>query len=432
MVTFAEERIDGKSFGQHRDRHIVQFRSGRGSCVALIRLSAGLVMVTSNIDSEAATAKEASALDLKLDAMASLLWPCKLAVDDITVRPRIRGWREKEAAEGERWLRRSAEEGDCCAMEALGLRLINGDGLQRNPEEGLEWLRRAADSGSPIAMARFAECLLDHEPSSPESRKEAEDWLEKAIHHGNLHAAVMLGTRLITGSVLPADPERGRRLLVQAAEGGSQIAHIKLGVYLLSGRGLAQDKEEGFSWLRRVGCLQPSQLQFLNFHLYMKSLAAPTRGEKRLLAEEAGVLFYESVQQGNSGDELNLAYLIRRGEIDAAPYPPLDTLLALHLRDNHPSALINQALRLAKGVGCEVDWQLADILVGKIERAGEILQWWFARSTQGDAEGHLVTGWLVRRELALDPEQREVVQRMDLARAGGWEVPDWMGQQASR
>lgn len=387
--------------------------------------------MTSNIDSRTTTVKEAAVLDLKLDGMASLLWPCKLVVDDISVRSRFRGWREKEAAEGERWLRHSAEEGDCYAMEGLGLRLINANGLQRSPEEGLEWLRRAADSGSPIAMARLAECMLDHECSSPESTKEAEDWLEKAIHHGNLHAAVMLGTRLITGSALPADPQRGRRLLVQAAEGGSQIAHIKLGVYLLSGRGLAQNKEEGFSWLRRVGCLQPSQLQFLNYYLYMKSLAAPTRGERRLLAEEAGVLFYESVQQGNSGDELNLAYLIRRGEIDASPYPPLDTLLALHLRANHPSALINQALCLAKGVGCEVDWQLADVLIGKIKMAEGILQWWFARSTEEDAEGHLVTGWLVRRELALDPERRGIAQRMDFARAGGWQVPDWMSQQAS-
>lgn len=382
-----------------------------------------MVATTALLESDTSTS--ASTLDLKLDAVASLRWPNKLVVEDIALKSRFRGWREQTVVEGERWLRRSANEGDWYAMESLGLRLINGDGLQRSPEEGLGWLRRAANLGSPIAMAHIAQCVLDDEHSL-ESRTEAEQWLQKAINQGNSQAAIILGTRLITGTGLLADPERGKRLLVKAAQGGSQLAHIKLGVYLLSGRGLAPNREEGLHWLRRVGCTQSAQLQFLNYYLYLKSLAASTRGEARLLAEEAGVLFHESVQQGNSADEMNLAYMIRRGEIDPAPYAPLDTLLSRHLQTNQPFALINQALRLAKGVECEVDWLLADILVGKIQGTDGVLKWWSARSTEGDTEGHLVTGWLVRRQLAIDPERLPLAQRMGLARAGGWDAPEWM------
>lgn len=384
-------------------------------------------MTTSDAILETGPSTNASSLDLKLEAAARLRWPGKLVVEDIAVSIPFRGWCERVTTQGEQWLRRSAGEGDWHAMESLGLRLINGDGLPKSPEEGLGWLRKSANRGDPIAMQRMAECMLDDELSS-ESTKEAEQWLQRAMKHGNSRAAITLGTRLITGTGLPADPGRGQRLLVEAAQAGSQLAHIKLGVYLLSGRGLAQNREEGFRWLRRVGCEQPAQLQFLNYYLYMKSLAAATRGEGRLLAEEAGVLFYESVQQGNRGDEMNLAYLIRRNEIDRGPYPSLDALLSGHLQTSHPSALINQALRLAKGIECEVDWHLADILVGKIREADGVLKWWFARSAEGDAEGHLVTGWLVRRQLALDPERLPLARRMDLARAGGWEAPEWMDQ----
>lgn len=351
-------------------------------------------------------------------------------MEDIAVGSRFNGWREKSAAEGEKWLRNSAKNGDWWAMENLGLRLISGDGLEKSTEEGLGWMRQAGEQGSAIAMMRLAECLLDGEPSS-ELRAEAERWLEKAIDLGSHQATIVLGTRLITGAGLSGDPERGEQLLRKAAHGGSQLAHIRLGVYLLSGRGLAQDREEALRWLRRVGVTRPSQLQFVNYYLYQKSLTALSRTQARLLAEEAGVLFYESVQQGNIGDQMNLAYLIRRGEIDPKPYPSLDELLSQHLQQNEPYALINQALRLAKGVECAVDWQLADILVGKIRAAGDVLKWWFARSTESDAEGHLVTGWLVRRHLALDPEQQTLARRMELARAGGWGAPQWMSTQAS-
>jgi len=55
----------------------------------------------------------------------------------------------------------------------------------------------------------------------------------------------------------------------------------------------------------------------------------------------------------------------------------------------------------------------------------------FARSREGDPEGHLVTGWLGRHQLATDPDGFQIARRMDLARDGGWLVPEWMNHPAT-
>lgn len=363
-------------------------------------------------------------LDLRLEAMSALRWPNKCATEDIAVAGRRPGSNELSTAEQQHWLQPAAEDGDCYAMETLALRLIERNG-SHNLADGLAWLRKAASLGSAIAMTRLAEYLLE-EGQSEESSAEAERWLQESIEHGRAQSMITLGTRLITGARLPADPERGRELLRRAADNGSQLAHIKLGTYILCGRGLPQNRAEGYRWLRGIGVTEPAQLSLLGCYLYEKSLAAPIRGEARLLAEEAGVLFYESTQQGNGADAVNLAYLLRRNEISAAPYPSLDVLLSPHLQQNRPFALVNQALRLAKGVQCDIDWTLADILISKIKLAHSVFKWWSTIGGRGDAEGYLVIGWLSRRGLALDPTQLTIKQRMEFARANGWAAPEWM------
>jgi hypothetical protein len=111
--------------------------------------------------------------------------------------------------------------------------------------------------------------------------------------------------------------------------------------------------------------------------------------------------------------------------------PSLDELLSEHLKQHNSFAVVNQALRLAKGIQCNIDWKAADVLFGRLQDTGSVLEWWFARSQEGDPEGHLVTGWLGRHHLAVDPDGLQVAQRMDLARRGGWPVPEWMNYLAS-
>jgi TPR repeat protein len=375
------------------------------------------------------TGTKSPTLDLDLDSIVLVKKQMKFSVKNITSPSSCRGWLESSPIEGERWLRISAQDGDLYAMEKLGLRLLTGDGLPKSIEEGLGWLKKSAELGNTFAMEKLAQYELD-ENDAPDSFADGERWLRNAIEHGHRFAMVSLGARLITGDVLVPDPEQGERLLREAAQRGSQIAMIKLGTYLLSGWGLNHDHEEGLRWLRRAGATNASQLLELGLYLYQKSLTATTRAA-RGLAKEASVLFQEARRQGNRTAGLNLAYLLRRGEITDTSCPPLEELLSEHLRQNDSFAFVNQALRLARGVQCNIDWKTADALFGKLQDSSNVLQWWFARSREGDPEGHLVTGWLGRHRLAIDPDGFGVAQRMDLARNGGWLVPEWMNRPAT-
>jgi hypothetical protein len=278
--------------------------------------------------------------------------------------------------------------------------------------------------GNPFAMERLADYRFE-EAASANVSAEGERWLNAATEHGCRLAMVNLASRLMTGVGLARDTKRGERLLRQAAQQGSQTAMIELGTYLLSSWHERGHPKEGLSWLRRAGATNANELLELGMNLYHRSLTASTT-VRRWAATEAAILFREALRQGNRVASLNLAYLLRRGEITNASCPSLDELLMEHLKTNNSFALVNQALRLAKGVDCSVDWNAADNLFRRLQDSANILEWWFARSQEGDPEGHLVTAWLARHELAMDPEGRQIASRMDLVRRGGWQVPEWM------
>jgi TPR repeat protein len=362
--------------------------------------------------------------DLALELIAVLIRPGRPAQNGVSPSS-FRGWLESSPSEGERWLRTAAQHGDAYAMEKLGLRLLTGDGLAKSIDDGLKWLRRSAELGNPFAMEKLAAFELDEQQEGPST--EGERWLRTAAECGYRLAMVNLGSRLIAGEGVAPNPKEGERLLRNAAGRGSRIAMIKLGIYLLSGLGVSRNREEGLRWLRRAAAGSSDRLSELGLYLYQKSLDASIGVRaKRLAAREAGVIFLEARRQGSSLASLNLAYLVRRREIEEDACLSLDELLSAHLKQNNPFALVNQALRLAQGIQCKVDWKVADAQFKYLQDSSDVLEWWLARSREGDPEGHLVTGWLSRHQLATDPDGFQIVQRMDLARTRGWQVPEWL------
>jgi TPR repeat protein len=353
-----------------------------------------------------------------------LVRPSTYLLNDVTLATRFRAPREITVQYTDaQQLRLAAENREPYAMEQLGLLLLSGDAAAGH--EAFEWLREAASLGDPIAMVHLAACLLDDEPSES-AQAEATSWLLKAIEHGYPPATIALGSCLITGNGVTPDVERGVKILREAARVGSEMAHLKLAIYFLAGWGMDRNEVEGLSWLRRVDVTDGERMSKAGHYLYCKSLAACTERARRTLAEEAAVLFQEAVRQGYREAGISLAYLLRRGELAPELYPPLGQLTAEHLHLSHPFALINQALRLAKGFQCKADWHAADAVVARIRDGNGLLLWWHARSEEGDPEGHLVTAWLCRHRLVGDPNGLTLDQRVQLARAGGWDAPEWM------
>lgn len=363
--------------------------------------------------------------EMILDNIAALTHPGKLPCDDPQLATTIHGWREHDPAEGEAWLRRSAEEGDVYAMQKLGQRLIEGDGLEPSPEAGIQWLKKSAEHGNPLAMTDLANICFDAS-SGPKTSEEGLVWLNRAIAAGDKFAAVAYGVRLLVGQGVEQNSAEGERLLREAAENdGILLAHIRLGAHLIGGWGLPRNRRAGLLWLRRVGGTSPEKITRLGTYLSNKSLAA-RRTDAMLLREEAAILCEEGVRQGVLQGQMIIAYLIRRGEINVAGRPSLDALLSEFVKRNQPFALVNEALRRARGVQCETDWKAADAVFSRVPTSEEIFDWWYARARDCDPEGEIVVAWLARYGLIVDPDGLDVAERFKRGRRGGWEPPEWI------
>lgn len=74
----------------------------------------------------------------------------------------------------------------------LGLRLLRGDGVERNSYQAIEWLRKAGDNGhvqAQLALGRLYLMGFEEMGSDP---AEAEAWLTRAAAKGNKEAAELI------------------------------------------------------------------------------------------------------------------------------------------------------------------------------------------------------------------------------------------------
>ena len=53
--------------------------------------------------------------------------------------------------------RKRAEKGDAIAQYDYGMRLLRGEGLEKNMDEARKWLKRSADQGNSLAKKQLAE-----------------------------------------------------------------------------------------------------------------------------------------------------------------------------------------------------------------------------------------------------------------------------------
>jgi len=265
--------------------------------------------------------------DLALESLFLLRERPRGIADHMIETARTSKWRERSALEEENWLRTSAEAGDVFAMQKLGEKLLKG----AFPEEGQRWLTQAAEIGSPFAMYHLGEWLLD-ESGLSFPKNHGERWLRAAATAGYAYAAVSLGVRLLTGDGVTAQPAEGEELLRENAGRGCVLAILLLGERLLSGRNLKQSKDEGFRWLQTITGRKLEDLSTHGLYIYNRTFSAPTARRKRWLATEAAWLFMEGLQRGDVAAGTNLAYLVRRGEVDSKPFPDFDGLLSQSLK----------------------------------------------------------------------------------------------------
>jgi TPR repeat protein len=97
---------------------------------------------------------------------------------------------EKNELEGAEWLKKAAEQGDHEGQVQYGACLVMGIGVSTNIENGILWLRKSAEQGNLSAITLLGKKLC--KMTSKNLKNEGIEWLKKAASHGNQEAKQIL------------------------------------------------------------------------------------------------------------------------------------------------------------------------------------------------------------------------------------------------
>lgn len=102
---------------------------------------------------------------------------------------------EKNPAEGLRWWKLSALQGDREAQHSLAIRLFEGDdGIPRDTDSALLWYEKAAEQGVVEAQFTLGDLYCDGENGVTRDFSKAKYWLQRALDNGHKLAKTVLKT----------------------------------------------------------------------------------------------------------------------------------------------------------------------------------------------------------------------------------------------
>jgi TPR repeat protein len=109
----------------------------------------------------------------------------------------------------------------------VGMKLLNGEGVEANEAEAYRWVRKSGEGGDLEGQISTA-VMLALGQGVAENDAEARTWYEKAAKRRSAHGMRGLGVMLYTGEGGPAETARGYAYLELAAEGGDENAGVIL------------------------------------------------------------------------------------------------------------------------------------------------------------------------------------------------------------
>ena len=132
-----------------------------------------------------------------------------------------------------------------------GRMLVEGRGVEANPEEGRIWIAKAAEVGMIEAQVMLADMLLSGRGGSKD-HPAALALFEKAAGQGHVGAMFAVGAMYGGGHDVPWDRVAAQRWFRAAAERGHPYAQMMLGRYLARNLAGEQDIEEARRWTERA------------------------------------------------------------------------------------------------------------------------------------------------------------------------------------
>lgn len=162
-------------------------------------------------------------------------------------------WREMLAqnpAQAAQAILMAARENIVEAQALLGQILLDGSGIERDPELALQWFGIAAQKGHSMARNMLGRCHEHGWGCQPDAAKAAGHYLI-AAEHGLDWGLYNLGNLLSTGRGIQQDPRRALTCYRQAANMGHAKSMNLLGRFLEEGYFCQADLPGAYAWYRR-------------------------------------------------------------------------------------------------------------------------------------------------------------------------------------
>lgn len=334
---------------------------------------------------------------------------------------------EYDFKNGEQILRELIYEGHTKANVILGTAFLEDISDNRNIDEGLRLLnevisKKLSDENDD---RRKFDCIQAHmvlskyffSTSNSIFPNKGIAHLKEAVSLEYSPAIYELGIRYIEGKGIGKSINKGKKKLEKAIKLGDLTAKYEVGRRMKHGIKYKKDEKRGDKYINEViSEANADELRDIAFEYY-----------KRDEFETATYLYNIAYEKGSVMAGNDLVYMLRRDEIKGnINVTNIEVLLKQGLKFKQHEDMINYALCYAYGFQRKKDWVKADNIISTINKVYSVVSWWHGLALEGDGEGDLVIGWLVRHKLIKDPDGFSITQRMNNAKKAGWDIPNWM------
>ena len=148
-------------------------------------------------------------------------------------------------------LRDSMAAGNLNMQVVLGVRYIEGDGVEQDCQEGLRLIRDAVDKGNRYGELRLGLCY-DYGLCVEKNQETAFQWYLKSAEKGNLPALYYVGQAYELGEVVEPNIQEAYKYYQKSADGGFPPAMVKIGERYLYGKGVEQNLGKAFELTKQA------------------------------------------------------------------------------------------------------------------------------------------------------------------------------------
>lgn len=160
-----------------------------------------------------------------------------------------------------------------------GMRLLDGDGVERDEAAAIHMLKISAHGGNGTAAGVLGLCYAkgDHVKQDDE---QARIWFEQGVENGNPESMMNLAYMYLNGIGVQADPKKSAELYEKAAKAGFAPAGFHLAQMYHEGQGVEKDHTKEFTW-----ALQSAEAGHVPAQYYVGALYWNGDGVARNLVE---------------------------------------------------------------------------------------------------------------------------------------------------